>query len=286
MKKKYQYTFQISIVSVLMGYIFMYLTLFLFYENQSFSSYNKMILSQLQENIIAFFTLGILWYFLIVYMIVSKVITLQMWKLDENNAKLKNYNHFLAHELKTPISVIQTNLEVLKYWFDSQKIESSLSELKNMNAIIEGLLDFSESIQKPQEGEFNLENILKKHTWIFGKDVEIQIINKEFNKTLVTDEVLFSRVIKNLFENAAKYMTGKQLFIEISEDSLIISNYIDKEFGENELNALLQIWESSAVLSRDGHGLWLAMIQQILKNLWYSFEISSDKNMFRAKITL
>jgi his kinase A (phosphoacceptor) domain len=28
---------------------------------------------------------------------------------------LKDYNHYLAHELKTPISVIFSNLEVLKY---------------------------------------------------------------------------------------------------------------------------------------------------------------------------
>ena len=42
--------------------------------------------------------------------------------IESYNNKLKDYNHFLAHELKTPIAVINSNLEVLKYGYDEWKI--------------------------------------------------------------------------------------------------------------------------------------------------------------------
>jgi signal transduction histidine kinase len=34
--------------------------------------------------------------------------------ITETNKKLKEYNHNLAHELKTPLSVIKSDLELLE----------------------------------------------------------------------------------------------------------------------------------------------------------------------------
>jgi len=34
--------------------------------------------------------------------------------IEENNKKLKEYNHNLAHELKTPLAVIKSDLELLE----------------------------------------------------------------------------------------------------------------------------------------------------------------------------
>jgi signal transduction histidine kinase len=43
----------------------------------------------------------------------------------------------LAHELKTPISVISSNMDVLKYGFDEKIVKKSKQELKNMTKIID-----------------------------------------------------------------------------------------------------------------------------------------------------
>jgi signal transduction histidine kinase len=43
----------------------------------------------------------------------------------------------LAHELKTPISVISSNMDVLKYGFDEKIVEKSKQELKHMIKIID-----------------------------------------------------------------------------------------------------------------------------------------------------
>ena len=77
------------------------------------------------------------------------------------NQSLKDYNHYLAHELKTPISVIFSDLEVLKYWFDKKIIENSQNQLKNMINIIDVLLSFSESLNISERENINIENFLK-----------------------------------------------------------------------------------------------------------------------------
>lgn len=209
-----------------------------------------------------------------------------MRDVEKNNQKLKDYNHFLAHELKTPISVIQSNLEVLRYWYNQEKIQNSLDELKAMDGIIGWLLDFSESLQRSEKKEINLENFLKKYIHIFPEEIDVEFQNKEFNMTIYTDEQLFMRVIKNLFENSIKYMVWNVVTIKITQEFLTISNSISHTIPEEKIQEIMKRGNSSAVLSRDGHGLGLPMIAEILANLWYTLSLSSAENMFHAKIEL
>jgi len=74
------------------------------------------------------------------------------------NKKLREYNYNVAHELKTPLSVIKSDLELLEMlWkIDSEIIESSKKEVWFMQEIIDSLLFLSEN-------ELVLEkNILKR----------------------------------------------------------------------------------------------------------------------------
>lgn len=82
--------------------------------------------------------------------------------IEQNNEKLKDYNHFVAHELKTPIAVVQSNLDILSYEFDTKKVAQSKTQLKNMVQIIDRLLQFSESVSAIDKQEINVENFIRK----------------------------------------------------------------------------------------------------------------------------
>jgi signal transduction histidine kinase len=112
---------------------------------------------------------------------------------------------------------VTSNLEVLQYGYDEEKIKNSKAELKNMTKIINGLLKFSETIQITNKIDINLENFIRKNLYFLESSDNIHITNNEFNYSILTDELLFSRVIKNLIENAVKYSIDKQVFITISD---------------------------------------------------------------------
>lgn len=206
--------------------------------------------------------------------------------IENNNKKLQEYNHYLAHELKTPIAVVQSNLDVLEYWFDKEKILWSKKELKNMVNIINGLLDFSQTIQITNKVDVNVENFIRKNLYFIQWSQNIEILNNEFNFSIYTDEILFERVIKNLIENALKYGLDKKLKIIITTQKIIFENNIHATLETQHIEKIFTKFYSWSYNGSQWNGLWIPMIQEILKTLWYSLEIKSQDNKFIAEIIL
>lgn len=236
----------------------------------------------ISRNIIFLFFISIfsifIWY--ISWILIKKIFS----DIQKNNIKLKDFNHNLAHELKTPISVIYSNLDILKYWFNQQKIEESQNELKWMIKIIDGILNFSESIKITSKVNVNVENLISNYIYFLEWKQNIKIFNKEFNFSIETDEILFWRVIKNLIDNALKYSLDWKLKIFIKKDRLIFENKITKTLNKKEINILFEKFYSKSFDDKKWHGIWLPMIKDIVKILWYKLKIYSENNNFIVEI--
>ena len=227
MKNTTKISLQISLAIFLASIAFFVIALFWYNDYKSIKEFlNKFFILKNYILIATLFIFSvIIWYF-------SKVFIENIFqKIENSNKKLKDYNHYIAHELKTPISVISSNMEVLKYWFDQKIIDKSKMELKNMTKIIDGLLDFSETIRLENKKNINLENFLKTQINFLEKKENIEIKNKLFNFHIKTDEVLFERVVKNLIENALKHSNDKKLKIIILENKLIFKNNVFKDLN-------------------------------------------------------
>jgi len=101
--------------------------------------------------------------------------------LEEANLKLKEYNYNLAHELKTPLSVLKLDLELLEMsWnVDNEIIKSSKDEIKSMQEIIDGLLFLSEN-----------KTDIKKDNIFLEKEIK-SILDKNFSYTKINGFFLF-----------------------------------------------------------------------------------------------
>lgn len=232
----------------------------------------------------AFFALFItsLWTYFILYIFWKKHYS----KIDDYNKNLKDYNHYLAHELKTPISVIFSNLEVLKYGFSEEIVSNSQKELKNMISIIDVLLSFSESLNIYEKDNINLENLLRSYinTYFFEDKENIFIDNTEFNFYIETNQILFRRIVRNLIENALKYSINKNVYIKIENNKMIFENLIEENFLDEEIEKLFSKFYRKDSTKNNWHGLWLYLIKEILKFLWYGFKIYSKDKKFIAEI--
>ena len=153
---------------------------------------------------------------------------MENWIQEENK---RNQISALTHDLKTPISIVKGNAELLK--------ETSLSEeqktyvdfiIKNSNRISDysiALMNMNRSNQinyfKPQKVQVTtvVEKIkeLAKEITSVNKLILSETINFE-DRILMIDTKLFERVIQNILSNAVQYAPAKSII----ELSLITTN--------------------------------------------------------------
>ncbi len=288
MKKEHILAIKSTLAILILIIFSSFISYFLFSNITSISDYFWFLKIEFWKNfsklLNAFFAFLIIWFW--TYLIVYFYWKNYFKKVEKYNENLKNYNHYLAHELKTPISVIFSNLEVLKYWFNEEIIKNSEMELKNMVSIIDILLTFSETVNINEKEDLNLENLLKSYIskYFYESKNKIFITNKEFNFYIETNLVLFKRVIRNLLENALKYSLDWDVFIKIENNKIIFENSIEKDFSKEELEKLTSKFYRKENQNKNGFGLGLNLIKEILNFLNYDFKLFSENKKFIAEI--
>lgn len=279
MKNITKTSLQLTIFIFIVSITFFIITLFWYQNFKNIKDFLENFL--VYKNIIL---IALIFIFSIIIGLFSRFIIWNIFKnIEENNKKLKDYNHYLAHELKTPISVISSNLDVLKYEFDEKIVKNSKKELKNMSQMIDWLLKFSEVVQITEKKNINLEKFLKSYINFLDRKDDIKIHNKLFNFHIETDEVLFLRIIKNLIENGLKYSLDKKLDIYIEEDSLIFINSIETNLNPDEIDLLLEKFKRKSK-NKDWYWLGLSFIKDLTNILWYKLNVISEDNNFIVEI--
>lgn len=269
--KEHKLSIKISFVLFFVGLIFIYFLPYILHSPFININYIKW-----WNKYFIFFILIILSYF--VSYILAKI---TIKPIEENNQKLREYNHNLAHEIKTPLSVVKSNLELLEYWFDKNLIISSKEEIIHMQEIIDSLLFLSEKSDLEYTQKNNLNIIIKSLL------EDCIIYNESWNFIVNWNEVLLKRVISNLIDNAKKYRKkDTKIIINITKNSFEIINEIDRDFEEKDINKLFELFYQSDN-SRYWNWYWLGLsiVKKISKlhNLDISLKTKNKKFIFEIK---
>ena len=205
--------------------------------------------------------------------------------IQDHNTSLKLYNTNLAHELKTPLSVVRSNLDMLELTKNEKFIASSKEELTHIENIINSLLFL---IQKRSNGENyeikNLSNIIKKSGAKFPQlTIDFDNFHTEIQQEI--NEDLFILLVENIFENAYKYSSDKKITISLNEKSLKFNNQIEKNLSAKELKQIEEIfYQVDNSRNSQGYGLGIPMIKKIIENFGWEMKISCKNNIFEIKI--
>jgi signal transduction histidine kinase len=212
-------------------------------------------------------------------------------KLENAATTQKRFNASVAHELKTPLAVIKTHIDVLNdqefksvedYRQTMNVIESSI---RKMNALIDTLLDSIQVESAGLDDQVSLDAILsdvmedlsiyaQKHKVILNGD--IPPVDK-----ITGNEVLVYRALYNIVENAIKYNhEGGQVNLSIDQEKeYIIIHIKDTGIGIAKENSDLIFEPFYRVRSQEkaqGFGLGLAMAKSFLKMHGASIVVESE----------
>lgn len=229
-------------------------------------------------------------------------------KLKEGELFKENWISGIAHDIKTPLSVIISNASLIKSDTADKNQLRRLRSILNESYYIQNTINDLNIFARLTNNQFNLKLESVKIISFFRKII-IQIINQEVwensnfafefddklqNSTISIEKNLISRVFHNIIYNSILHnpegcnvnirlhRDKEFLIITIEDDGIGITN--DKLLSIHNSNKIIEEFDISGIRR---HGMGLKISKQIIEVHKGSFKVESkDKQFFRVIITL
>ena len=186
--------------------------------------------------------------------------------IEESIHRLTEYNRNISHELRTPISIIRSNLQLARIRNAEKYIESSMEEIKIMEQIISALLFISEQKSVDREA---VEVAPMAHT--LAASLSSLYESRRIAYEIMGDGIviqanpeLLRSLLKNLIENAHKYATeGTKISVRISSTAIEVEN-LGRTLSEEELTHIFDPFYKGKGNVSQGFGLGLSIVRRIV----------------------
>lgn len=191
----------------------------------------------------------------------------------------KSFLQNAAHELRTPLAVLKTKIDVFKKnenntIEDYQKMLASVTEYNDrMSHLVQMLLQIQESQTVERKDEINIYDLIDEVIM----DLSIYIDEKHLSVTeegdraqIIGSDLLMYRVFYNLIENAIKYNVDGgyiNVFINENEDEVVIKIEDSGRGIESDKKKIFEAFyrERRTANESNGVGLGLHLVKQIIK---------------------
>lgn len=202
-----------------------------------------------------------------------------------------------SHELRSPLTAIQTSTEILESYKNCISVEEKKNHFKtiyesiaNLSELIDDVTMFcnsnTESI-KPQYEKFELINYSKKIVDEvknnFSTPPKINFYSKTEELKISSDKKLFSQILSNLISNAIKFSRPNQnvdvSILQFNGNAMIEVRDYGIGIPENEIHKIFTpFFRAYNTKEIAGTGLGLAIVQQLTKNLKGKISFISDQS--------
>ena len=192
----------------------------------------------------------------------------------------------MAHDLKSPLAVIQLNAENLRDGTNPEKnrhyTDNIINEVHQMNAQIASILDMAKAEDvntKLHKTDVDIAVIVNSVAEEYAERIKEKNVSIEVNGacTVHADETLMNQAIKNIMDNAVKYVTdGGHITVELFDKEVSFVNSSEPL----EKDVLADVWKPfvKGDNSRHGHkgtGLGLSIVKTIMDRHGFGCEMDN-----------
>lgn len=253
-------------------------------EIYSFSEDNFNFTQALKE----FFNYALLWLIFSagLYFLWYKFISYILNPVEENIKDMEQFIYNAWHELKTPIAVAKSSLQLSKETKNySESIDESISELNKMNQLIDSLINLSTISYKESTDTFKVNDLVNDILKLYKPQIENRNLSIVFNEltvlTLTSNYEYFKIMISNIISNAIKYnkddwtitITLDKFYIKIQDTGI----WIPQENQQNVFDRFYQVKESR---NQDWFGIWLSLVKKIVDIYWWKLKLESTPDIW------
>lgn len=152
----------------------------------------------------------------------NRLVGIQNRELANNNEDLINILHIISHDVKTPVTSLQTSLDLLKkkYARDDmpdafRMLQIAISSADRLKTLISSLSELirAGSFQPAHDERINLAELIDSIKTQFAKEISIADASFEVymeEESVMYDRVALQSILHNLISNALKYRSPER----------------------------------------------------------------------------
>lgn len=238
--------------------------------------------------------------FLVLFVLIFIGSKLVFKSTEEAYRKQKRFITNASHELKTPLTIISADVDLIEMdhgnseWSDSIKDQvKRLTEMTNQLVTLSKLEEEDKS-RFPME-DFSLNEVCNKAVESFSPSFKNEGIKFSHNITgnisMYGNRYLIDQLIYIFLDNSLKYTGGdnKSSYFVVSENKSKIefrfSNTIDKD-DEVDIKQIMERFYRSPSNKKEGSGVGLSIAQEIIRFHKGKIDIDKNNNTLSFVVTL
>ena len=211
-------------------------------------------------------------------------------KIYDNYEKERLFSVNVAHELRTPLAVLRTKVDVFKKKRETMDpelaafVQSMEKNIRRLSDLVEEILflsrDAAPLFRPVNVKDVARELVLDLEEKAAEKNVALAVEGEDV--ILQTDDALLERALYNLLDNAIKYnKSGGRVTISFREDKEKATiSVADTGVGmndEDKAKAFDLFYRADPSRNHDGYGVGLALVKEIARRLGGKIHIEDNQ---------
>lgn len=220
--------------------------------------------------------------------------------VEESYQKQKRFITDAGHELKTPLTVISANAELLELDIgeDNEWLNSIKGQVQKLAGLTKELVYLSRMDEPdaavPEKAPFSLDNALEECADGFREAALVAKKNIVLDLTPLTvnaNEEMIRRAVSLVLDNAVKYAEGEEIRLSLKKDGkwAVVEEVNAASFAKGEHLELFERFyrpDASRNALAGGHGIGLSVVKSIVEHHGGSVFCASDGKEITFRLVL
>lgn len=195
------------------------------------------------------------------------------WQLERHNKRLSEFSEILTHDIRNPLQVAMTHLEIERSKSDSESLEKTDLALQRIRNIIDDVLTIAREGQAVTDPTQVALDAVARAAWESVDTAEAEL-DVETTATVAGDQGRLQRLFENVFRNALEH-GGRDVTVTVTDTETGFAITDDGPGIPESIRA--DVFEAGVSGSSSGTGFGLSIVRNLAEAHGWSVDaVASD----------